>query len=246
MRTKPYQRFIARVADYEADIELSDVLVTTFISKVKNSNHNIATHMGLSNQLYPKLASRINSHQSRKIVGIHLQKALYGSFMKDLYEDFSEFLQETIKAAAMKGIDYPRLLSGSSVDMKMIDVLKAGSWDALLIKVSENVFRSLENERSTIKLIEKFNIKLDLKIQQNFVDEAMPYLEARHIIVHRDGKADAKYIADYAAIALDPKGKIKLDFAFVTLARTKVCELARHINERVQAEDLCLASEIVQ
>ena len=246
MRTKPYQRFIARVADYEADIELSDVLVTTFISKVKNSQNNIATHMGLNNQLYPKLASRQNTHQSRRIVGIHLQKALYGSFMKDLYEDFSEFIQETIKAAAVKGIDYPRLLSGSSVDMKMADVLKTGSWDALLIKVSENVFRSLENERSTIKLLEKFNNKLDLKITQQFIDDAMPYLDARHIIVHRDGKVDDKYKADYPGIALDPKGKIRLDFAFITTARTKVCELARHINERVQVENLCLASEIVQ
>lgn len=245
MRTKPYQRFISRVAEYESDIELSDVLITAFISKLKNTDVNIATHLGQDNALYPKLASRTNTHKSRQIVGRHLLKTLYASFIKDLYEDFSEFIQDTIKCAALKGVDYPRLLSGSSVDMKMADVLKTGSWDALLAKMSENIFRSLENERSTTKLLEKFNNKLDLKIDQLFIDAAMPYFEARHIIVHRDGRADDTYKAAYPTIRLDQNGRIKLDFPFITEARTRVCELARHINERVLAEDLCLPVHIV-
>lgn len=245
MRTKPYQRFIARVAEYESDVEIADVLIRTFINKITNSTTNVATHLGLDNPTYPKLASRINTFQSRKIIGRHLQKTLHGSFIKDLYEDFGEFVQETIRCAALKGVDYPRLLSGSSVDMKMTEVLKAGSWDALITKLSEQIFRSLENERSTTKLLEKFNNKLDLKIEKPYIDNAMPYLEARHIIVHRDGKADDQYKEDHPNIALDQTGKIKLDFAFITDARTRVCELARHINERVQAEGLCLTTHLV-
>ena len=61
----------------------------------------------------------------------------------------------------------------------------------------------------------------------------------------RDGKADEPYKANYPGIQLDQKGRIKLDFAFITEARNKVCDLAKHINERVQAEALCLPADLV-
>nr|WP_320188982.1 hypothetical protein [Agrobacterium rosae]MDX8332997.1 hypothetical protein [Agrobacterium rosae] len=244
MRTKPFQRFVARLAEYESDLEIADVLTNTFINKVQNTDTTICAHLGKDPADYPKLASRTNTKQSRKVIGIHLKKTLFGSSLKDFYEDFSEFLQKSIEHAALKGVDYPRLLAGSGVDMKMVDVLRSGSWEAMIAKMSEQLFRSLENERSTITLIRKFNDKLNLGLDQQVIDDAMPYLDARHILVHRDGKVDDYYSEKYPDIRKD-NGKIKVDFQFITEARNKIHDLARHINDRLLAEDLCPQSQIV-
>ncbi len=60
----------------------------------------------------------------------------------------------------------------------------------------------------------------------------MPFLDARHILVHRDGTADELYRRDYPQIALR-KGKIVVNFDFVLSARAAVDALARHIDDRI-------------
>lgn len=244
MRTKPFQRFVARLAEYESDLELADILTNTFINKVKNSETSICVHLGKNPADYPKLASRSNTINSRRVIGRHLKKTLFSSSLKDFYEDFSEFIQKSIENAALKGVDYPRLLAGSGVDMKMVDVLRSGSWEAMISKMSEQLFRSLENERSTVTLIRKFNDKLGLGLDQQIIDDAMPYLDARHIFVHRDGKIDDYYSDKYPDIRTE-NGKIKMDFQFITDARNKIHALAKHINDRILEEDICPQNQIV-
>ncbi|MCK5922955.1 MAG: hypothetical protein KAG66_18575 [Methylococcales bacterium] len=245
MKTKNYQRFINRIGNYESDLELSNVLITNFIAKTANSEGTLAEATGANPLTHLKLAGCINTKQSRKVLGLHLKKTLYSSFIKDLYEDFTDFLRATLESAARVDPQPERFIGNTKINMGIVDILKLGSWPAFLGKVSEDIFRSLENERSTITLVSKLNEKLGLQVHESAILAAMPYLDARHIFVHRDGKADKFYKDTHTDVALDAQGKIKLDFIFVNAARLAVCELANQIDQQIIATNLTAASDVV-
>ncbi|MBP2237084.1 hypothetical protein J2Z31_003598 [Sinorhizobium kostiense] len=73
----------------------------------------------------------------------------------------------------------------------------------------------------------------------------MPDLDARHILVHRDGKADAVYREAYPDVALENQGKIKLDFMFVNSARTSVCEPANQSDQQIIATNVVAQNDVV-
>lgn len=245
MKTKNYQRFISRIGTYESDLELANVLMHNFISRTPNSQATIATTLGANPATHIKLAACVNSRNSRNVIGLHLKKTLYSSFIKDLYEDFSDFLKASLEGAALVDPKPERFVGNSNINMGIVEIIKLGTWDAFLRKIADDIFRSLENERSTIAMVNKLNARLGLQVPAGAINGAMPYLDARHILVHRDGKADAVYKAAHPTITLEAQGKIKLDFLFVNSARIAVCELANQIDQQIIATGLAAANDIV-
>ncbi len=245
MKTKNFQRFINRIGNCESDLELANVLINNFITKTVNSQATLATALGANSVTHLKLAACVNSRQSRNVIGLHLKKTLYSSFIKDLYEDFTDYLKSALEGAALVDPQPVRFIGNTKVDLKVADVLGLGSWDALVRKIADDIFRSLENERSTIGLVQKLNQRLGLQVPEAIIAAAMPYLDARHILVHRDGKADAVYREAYPNVTLELRGKIKLDFPFVNSARSSVCELANHIDQQIIAANLVAQADVV-
>ncbi len=113
--------------------------------------------------------------------------------------------------AALKGIDPARFVGEVRLDIHAAEFLAAGNWDAAVALVSNAIFRKLENERNTKDLVRKASVRLGLQIDQGKLDAAMPYLDARHMLVHRDGKTDEQYRRDYPGIPLDGE-KLIIDY----------------------------------
>lgn len=236
MPTKAFRRFEQRADSYGADLELCDLLVRSFIGRA-NSASNLAIDLGADAARYPFLARRTNTLASRRICGNHLKSTLYTAFVKDLYEDFSEYLATIMANAAIKGVNPARFVGNIKLDLHATDILSAGSWDGAVRTISDSIFRKLENERNTRDLIRKASDRLGLNIDQALLDAAMPYLDARHMLVHRDGKTDEQYRNDYPAITLREQ-KIVVDFGFVSAAKTVISGLAKEIDEKLIAADL--------
>ena len=59
------------------------------------------------------------------------------------------------------------------------------------------------------------------------IDEALPYLEVRHKLVHTNGKADEDFSRRFPQIVIDKKGKIDLDFSLVIGARKAIVSLVK-------------------
>lgn len=245
VKTKNYQRFISRIGNYESDLELANVLMHNFISRTPNSQASIATTLSANPATHIKLAACVNSRNSRNVIGLHLKKTLYSSFIKDLYEDFSEFLKASLEAAALVDPKPERFIGNSNINMGVVEIIKLGTWDAFLRKLADDIFRSLENERSTIAMVNKLNTRLGLQVPTAAINSAMPYLDARHIFVHRDGKADIVYKTAHPTVVLEAQGKIKLDFLFVNAARLAVCDLANHIDQQIIATNLTAPGDVV-
>jgi hypothetical protein len=226
MATKAYRRFVQRIESYNSDLELCDLMVRQFIAKA-DSDGTLAEALGSNNLDHLHLGRRRNNEQSRKLSGYHLKSTLAVAFIKEVFEDFSEFLSETLTKAAMKGIDPARFIGNVKLDLDAASILRAGNWDAVVKMISDALFRKLENERNTRDLIEKASVRINLQIDNAILSAAMPYLDARHIFVHRDGKADEKYRRDYPNIRLEKKKhKIRVTFPFVSAAKSTVLALA--------------------
>lgn len=231
MPTKAFQRFANRIAYYNSDIELCDALVRAF-TRLPHSEDNLAVALGADALRYPVLATRLNNRNSKGICGSHLKSTLYAAYVKDLFEDFSAFISDTMTKAALAGIDPARFVGEIKLDLHASEILAAGNWDAAVRLVSDAIFRKLENERNTKDLLRKASARLGLQLDQNILTAAMPYLDARHILVHRDGKTDDLYCHDYPQIQLR-SGKIVTDYTFVIAARDAVNALARHIDDSI-------------
>lgn len=236
MVTKAYHRFKQRCDYYDSDLELCDLLVRSFRA-TPDSNQMLSTALGSNTTDHPYLGRRRNTQNSRNVVGGHFRKTFYGSFIKDIYEDFEEFVSETMARAAQKGVDPSRFLGDVKPTVDAKTLLGAGSWDSVVRIISNDIFRKLENERSTIKVVKGLTSRLDFDLPDLVIDTAMAYLDARHMLVHQDGKADAEYRQKYPHIAVD-SGKISLTRQFATDAKLAVDELAKAIDQQIIAKNL--------
>lgn len=226
--SKALQRFQDRIRSFSEDLELSDLLVGKLRS-LADSDQSICEVLDGQPDRHEHLHARRNTTASRGIVGNHFRRTIQSAFIKDLHEDFSEFLATSLGRAALTGIDPNRYTGDVKIDIKASELLSAGSWKAVVSLISSKIFRALENERSTKKLITKISDRVGLNLDEAILNEAMPYLDARHLLVHTDGIADEIYKSAYTDIELNDD-RIVVNFAFVSSAKNAVQKLATHID----------------
>ncbi|UWQ16663.1 hypothetical protein [Jannaschia sp. M317] len=236
MKTKAFQRFIQRIGYYDSDIELCDLLVKSYLNG-PNSDENIAVALSATAESHPVLAGRPNTRASRNTTGNHLKSTVAAAYIKDLFEDFSEYISEVMTKAAIKGINPAQFVGDVKIEIQARDILSYGTWDQVVSHISGEIFRKLENERNTRELIRKASRRLGLNVDNALLDAAMPYLDARHILVHRDGKTDQKYRDTYPAVRLRNE-KIVTDLTFAKDAKTAVKALGSDIDAKIIAADL--------
>lgn len=229
--SKALHRFLNRIAYYTIDIELTDLLVDGF-KTLPNTNDRMSEAFGGQLGRYERLDNRANTQNSRKLVGNHLRKTINTAYIKELHEDFSEFLATSMSRAALAGVDPARFTGEIHLEIPAKELLKIGNWDSIAVEISDKIFRTLENEKSTKSLISKICNRLGLNLPENLLDNAMPYLDARHILVHRDGMVDEKYKKDYPAIQ-SKDGKLLVNYAFTKRATFHVTALAKHIDDEL-------------
>ena len=85
-------------------------------------------------------------------------------------------------------------------------------------------------------MIKKTIKKLDLEVDLNIVEQAIPYLEIRHIYVHSDGVPKQEFLEKYPYIKLDKKGRIGLSRDLLQKTRTKITTLLQCIDNSMIAK----------
>ena len=177
----------------------------------------------------------------------HLKSSFYGGCIKDIYEYLTMYFQDILKAAAQKGLDPDRLVGEHNTSFSANDLLACKSHDAVIGLVTRSIFRSLENEKSTKKIIQKINKKLNLEIDEALINAAMPYLELRHLLVHADGYIDDKFVESYPNFEPDivkKNSKIKLKYHIVDGAKCAISNLVKEYDKKLIEKSLVLSSDI--
>ena len=244
MRTKHLVRFLNRVAHFDADVELVDVVKINIARGAMHSSGSSSLFEGIDSKQHPRLAARTSSSHNRQIALNHLKATLCASFLKDIYEDVTLYMQAILQSAARHGLDPNRLIGEHKVTFDGNDLLSAGGWPAVVRLVAESVFRRLESQRSTKDLLEKMNAKLNLGIRQATIGRALPYLEIRHLLVHSDGVADERFCTAFPKFGAVQGKKLKLDHSILTKARTAILDLITEFDRQVVLGDVVLKSDL--
>jgi hypothetical protein len=235
MKSKYLARFLSRAAHFDADIELADVL--GIASGAGALSQGAGQHMfdAVDPSQHPRLASRKSNDHNRRLAVRHLKASVCASYIKDLYEDFGDYLQGVLEAAARTGLNPNRIVGSHKINIEAADLLAAKNWDGVVHLVAGSIFRKLEDERNTKSLIQAMDAKLGLGINQKCLDAALPYFELRHLLVHHDGLADAGFCQRFPSFPATAGSKISVEFTVVRNARKAVVDLARDFDAKVIA-----------
>ncbi|MCA8252304.1 hypothetical protein LGM89_03400 [Burkholderia sp. AU31624] len=242
-KTKYLHKFLSRADHFFADIELADVFAISSASGVLSQNNDAHLFDSVDPTQHPTLARRKNNDHNRRLAVRHLKASLCSGFIKDLYEDFNEYMQDILEAAARNGINPKRLVGNHKVNIEANDLLAAGNWDSIVHMIARSIFRKLEEERNTKSLILAMDAKLDLGIDHSILNTALPYFELRHLLVHHDGIADADFCVRFPSFGASVGNKISVEFTMTSAARSAIIELAKHFDSKVMQHQLILKTE---
>ena len=229
MKSKGYLRFYNRIQYFQADLELIDIL----LNNKERLAHTNSIFIGINPQKHYTLNSYANTPHSRRLAICHLRSTLYVSYIKEMYEEVTEYIRYILEYSARNGANINRLVGQNKVTFDANFLLSVQSYDEIARAVTDSIFQQLENERSSLELIKKVSIKLDLQIDEDVINEALPYLLIRHIFVHSDGKPTQEFKDKYPQISLNAKGRIELSESMLLLARQKITDLMLLIDQKL-------------
>ena len=240
MSSKGYRRFKSRLEYFRTDNEVAEIIVQN--KELLKGSDVIFNKVTM--EKHPLLYNRTNNANSRKLVVNHLRKTIYVSFIKDMYEEVTEYIRYILQEGAMNGVDPRRLVGEHNVNMKANEILSMSTKREIIQSIMDQIFQQLENERSTITLISKIKNKLGLTIEQQLVDDALPFLEIRHIFVQSDGKPNSAFLEKYPTIQLDEHHRILLNSTFAKKAYDAVNNLLIAIDNDMISKNYISASEL--
>lgn len=242
MTSKAYHSFIQKVSYFDDDIELIDVIRTAVTSGDLTDPTTNRLMKYVDPARHRHIARRRNSDGSRENTINHLRQSIYSSYLKDMYEEVTEYLRLILEQASRNGFNSGRIIGEHSFKMDATAILALGSWENVCNAVAESVFQNLEAERSTLSLLSKIAKKLDLDLSLDLINDALPYLEVRHALVHTDGRLSEEFVEKYPHIPRKSNGCINLNYKLINNARQKIKALMEAYDFQVVQKNL-LAQE---
>ncbi len=244
MKTKFLVKFLNNSAHLDADLEFVDIIQVAVLNNRLNTPLSTYIFDYVEPGKHQKLSTRANSSHSRKLAANHLKTTIRAAFIKSLYETTTIYFQDILRAATKKGLDIDRLIGEHSVNISSKDLIKIGSFEKIIERISSSIFRQLENEKSTKSLIEKMDKKLGLNVGEEIIHAALPYLEIRHRLVHGQGKADKEFCEKYPFIGAEEDKAIELDYSLIDNARKAIVTLAKEFDKKIVSLELVEMTEM--
>ena len=231
MRSKALVRFLNRAARFDTDIELVDVLCVAAEAGdlTPVTGEPLLAH--IDPVAHPRLAkAKVTDHNRQLVIG-HLRKTVYVSYIKDLYEDFGQYLDELIISANNKGLSPHQLRGEHRLLLSADEILESGSWDNVLGVIAESLQRRLDT-MGNVKKLAFLDKKLGLELDHAVVTPAMSFLDLRHLLVHADGTADAAFCEKYPSFRARPGESVKVAEGTTRDARAAITSLVEHIDAK--------------
>lgn len=195
--SKSLQSFEGKVQSLKMHIQLVDIALTKINRMCSRQNGNgmtIAETLGRAIVDYPQLNGPNETAEIKRVFSTSRIKVSEQAII-ELYAYFADYLAGVIRElenthpTRILGIVPPK----SPTDLSYKDILTLGSYAAILDEIAKRVYRNLEDERSTNKMLKKFIKATNLNVAVNIQEDALVYLEIRHLIIHNNSKADDKF-----------------------------------------------------
>lgn len=122
------------------------------------------------------------------------------------------------------------------LSMSFADIIKLQTIDNIHEQIVKRVFRSIEELRSTTKLLDKILKDTKVSIPTDMKENALMYLEMRHLFIHNHGKVDAKYATAYGkkfSKHLAVGDDLPTKYETFSNALTNIYNLCHHIDQQL-------------
>lgn len=197
--SKTHQRFRSRAEQLEMYLEAMDAaarITLNLLGKKLNEDKDIDEALPIKCENYTRL-NHPTTH--RKRIYNYCRSKNTHSAIVEVYGYFSEYMRDILKELFVKNPMHVVGKSSKMINMTFADIARFSTLQEIHAKMVEDVFRSIENERSTINLIDKIISGTDADISEAEKEAVLPYLELRHLIVHNNCKIDRNFEEKYGA-----------------------------------------------
>lgn len=238
--TKSWQVFFSRIASMKQSFQLSDLSLTMaqkHCVKHKDNGKTIAETLNGSLDTHRQLNTP-NTLVDINRTFITNRNRLNQQALIELYKAFSYYIKSIIHELSMQDPMKMQGLLCSKGDRNVSypDIIKLGSYDAIITDMSKRVFRSLERLQSTPELLDKLIELTGIIIDDSLKEDALLYLELRHLIIHNNAKADDKYIIlnQKKLVSInDHTKKISFNYTLSNTAMNVVYQLCKKIDDEL-------------
>ncbi|MEP2937498.1 MAG: hypothetical protein ABJM06_09190 [Gilvibacter sp.] len=238
------QQFRGSIDFLQTHIQLIDASLVTSIRKLKahpEKNDRITKGLNVKDEKYSKLNhpvkqySSIFRHTQKKNIEFAINKlfAIFTEYMKnvtlEMYKSKPYFI---IQKAVVNKKDEDK----ENLQMTFAEILRLGTAENINNEMVSRVFRSIEELRSTPKLLERILSDTKIMMSKEMKRKALMYLEMRHLFIHAKGIVDNKYAATYGSFftpELKVKNQLPKKYEIFDDALKNITNLVQHIDKEL-------------
>lgn len=238
--TKSFQIFANRVSSMKQTFQLMDLALTM-------AQKHCMIQAGKGRKLAETMKGTLLSHRQLNIPDSKIdirrtfitnRNRLNQQALVELFRAFSYYIKSIVREMAHQNpVKMQSLLSNKSERVVSYpDIINLGSYNAIITDMANRVFRSLENLRSTTDMLEKIIALSQANINQTIKEDALLYLELRHLIIHNNSRADDKFIDrnNKGLVKVNPHNKkITYNYALSNTAMNVVYQLCKNIDDEL-------------
>lgn len=215
-------------------VEASLEIMKDHLSHKTGTREKVSKVLGYGKKRFPALNIAVGRPgQMRSIV----VKTNHEFVIQALYTYFTEYLRGVLRLIYDLA---PMLVAGKYTgSLSYIDIAKMSTYGDVKRRIVDDVFRKLENERSTSKLISGVLKGTSIEVKEEQLMELLMYMELRHILVHRAGMLDQVFLDKYEEVSkqkLKVGGKMPINIGIVRRGIKSVEVIATQIDQQLMEE----------
>lgn len=207
-----FQRFSGRFHTLQQHSQIVNVSLNKLFNTLKpcrNNGKTINATLNTSVDKYPEL--NIPSTEYARVINYSRRENsdycflelynLFAYYMKDILKEMYQLRPKSITEKSNKTLSYSKLSEFTTLD-ELVDFM------------IDDIFKELESLRSTQKLVKRIVGHTKIQIPQAQADDALMYLNIRHLIIHNDSKVDKDFYDKYKnKLNISLNGKVPTDYS---------------------------------
>jgi hypothetical protein len=237
--TKSFQTFRSEIQYLKQHLQVIDASLSNsgrWLSRYKPKTDKITKALGI----LPGKHDILNHPVSDYLRIFNYTRSKNAEFsVIELYNAFSVYMKSILTEMYKHN---PLQIVGKATgnpNFTFVDLVKFGNYQKIEEEMITKVFRKLEDERSTTKLLEKILNHTDINLPDALRTNALMYLEMRHLFVHNNGKADEHFAKEYGDnLSIRVNNKLPTNFDTVSSAIQTVYNLIEFIDRELIAKNL--------
>lgn len=242
--TTSFQQFRGSIDFLQTHMQLIDASLIQSIRTLRkhsNKEDDISVALGVSPTKYGRLNHPTKQHPA---IFKHTQRKNIEFSIIQLYNIFSAYLLNLThemfdkdpmfvvgKAIITKEGDDKELLN-----MSYAEIIRHGKMETIHSQIVKKIFRGIEEQKSTMKLLDRILKDTKVNISTKMRNDALTYLEMRHLFIHNRGKVDVKYstsFGDNFTPKLHEGDDLPTVFETFSNGMTKIVALCAEIDKQI-------------